>query len=101
MNHPYNNIPSIVSILETIPKEANIENKTDLLKRCKYIIGSYIIEADAIEYHIQQHRLAWNIIYPCKKQPYVEPEEFIKELTFLQKRIIVLQDRYTLLEMFM
>jgi len=41
------------------------------------------------------------MIYPCKKQSYVEPEEFIKELTFLQKRITVLQDRYTLLEMFM
>ena len=100
--HPYTNIPSsIVSILETIPKEANIENKTDLLKRCKYIIGSYIIESDAIECYIQKHRLAWDVIYPCKKQPYVEPEEFIKELNFLQQKINAMQYRYTMIEMFM
>jgi hypothetical protein len=102
MCHPYDNIPSTVSSPIVSPStQVPIKNKIELLKKYKYIIGMYSIEAEAIESYIRKHRIAWNIIYPFKEQTYIEPENFIKELNVLQKTITEMQYRYTIIEMFM
>jgi hypothetical protein len=101
MAHPYTNMPppSIVATqtLQSMP----LEQKKTLLKKCKFVIDTQIVEQKIIEEHLIRHKDAWNIIYPCNSKAYTPPEDFIKELNKHKSYITELQYRYTILEMFM
>ena len=103
MTHPYNNIASssILPLPQPQSRLTSCSQKTDFLKKCKYILDFHQVEQEMIEAHLERHRIAWDVIYPCNSKPYTPPETFTKHLASLKKQITELQYRYTVIEMFL